>query len=90
MHPAISNFFLLSVTGPPLPKDLLSNELEKSVTAKVDVVRWLRRSLESVGTERAKLTPADFERKVKSVAMMPLWMACISASSFMPTNTWVS
>ena len=65
MHLAISNFYLLSVTGPPLPKDLLSNEMEKTVTAKVDVVRWLRRSLEPVGTERAKLKAADFERKVK-------------------------
>jgi hypothetical protein len=30
MHLAIANFFLLSVTGPPMPNDLTSNALEKS------------------------------------------------------------
>ncbi len=66
MHLASSNFYLRSVTGQPLPKDLLSNEMEKTVTAKVVVVRWLRRSLEPVGTERAKLKTSDFARKVKA------------------------
>jgi hypothetical protein len=28
MHIAISNFWLLSITGPPMPEDLTSNELE--------------------------------------------------------------
>src|SRR5713226_1490763 len=55
MHIAIANFYLLSVTGPPMPKDLTSNELEKSVTRKDDVLSWLRRSLEAVRTGRASL-----------------------------------
>jgi hypothetical protein len=55
MHVAISNLYLLSVTGPPMPKDLISNDLEKSVTSKADVISWLRRSLEAVRTARASL-----------------------------------
>ena len=65
MHLAIANFYLLSVTGPPMPKDLTSNELEKSVTRKADVVSWLKRSLEAVRAGRAGLKPGDLERKVK-------------------------
>ena len=65
MHIAIDNFWLLSVTGPPMPRDLTSNELEKSVTGKVDVLNWLRRSLEAVKTGRASLKAGDLARKVK-------------------------
>lgn len=65
MHIAIANFFLLSVTGPPMPKDLTSNTLEKSVTRKADVISWLRRSLEAVRTARASLKPGDLSRRVK-------------------------
>ena len=65
MHIAIANFYLLSVTGPPMPADLTSNELEKSVTTKADVVTWLRRSLEAVRTARSNLKPVDLARKVK-------------------------
>jgi uncharacterized damage-inducible protein DinB len=65
MHAAIANFSLLSVTGPPMPKDLTSNNMEKTVTAKADVVNWLRRSFEAVKTARANLKPGDFTRRVK-------------------------
>jgi uncharacterized damage-inducible protein DinB len=65
MHLAISNFFLLSVTGPPMPGDLTSNELEKSVTRKTDVISWLRRSLDAVKAGRASLKAGDLARKVK-------------------------
>ena len=65
MHIAIDNFWLLSVTGPPMPKDLTSNELEKSVTGKPDVLNWLRRSLEAVKTGRTGLKAGDLIRKVK-------------------------
>jgi len=65
MHVAISNFFLLSVTGPPMPNDLTSNQLEKSVTRKTDVVSWLRRSLEAVKMGRARLKPGELARGVK-------------------------
>jgi uncharacterized damage-inducible protein DinB len=65
MHVALANFFLLSVTGPPMPKDLTSNKLEKSVTRKSDVISWLRRSLEAVKVARANLKPGDLARSVK-------------------------
>ena len=65
MHVAISNFFLLSVTGPPMPNDLTSNQLEKSVTRKTDVISWLRRSLEAVKMGRARLKPGELARSVK-------------------------
>ncbi len=65
MHIAISNFWLLSVTGPAMPKDLTSNELEKSVTGKSDVLNWLRRSLDAVKTGLANLKPGDLARKVR-------------------------
>jgi uncharacterized damage-inducible protein DinB len=65
MHIAISNFGLLNVTGPKLPPDLKSNDQEKTVTAKPEVVDWLRRSLEAVKTAHAAVKPADLKRAVK-------------------------
>jgi uncharacterized damage-inducible protein DinB len=65
MHIAIANFFLLSVTGPPMPDDLTSNKLEKSVTRKSDVISWLGRSLKAVQNGRAGLKAGDLARKVK-------------------------
>ena len=47
MHIAIANFYLLSVTGPKMPPEL-TLEKEKSVTAKAEVINWLRRSLDAV------------------------------------------
>lgn len=65
MHVAMANFYLLSVTGPPLPKDLTSDALEKSVTRKAEVISWLRRSLEAVKVARANLKPGELARPVK-------------------------
>ena len=65
MHIAIANFYLLSVTGPRMPSDLTSDDLEKTVTAKADVIHWLKRSLDAVKTARAQLKPADLQRKVE-------------------------
>jgi uncharacterized damage-inducible protein DinB len=65
MHIAIANFYLLSVTGPKMPADLTSADMEKTVTAKADVVNWLKRSLEAVKTAHAGVKPADLQRKVK-------------------------
>jgi hypothetical protein len=48
-----------------LPNDLTSNELEKSVTRKADVISWLRRSLDAVQAGRAALKAGDLARKVK-------------------------
>jgi uncharacterized damage-inducible protein DinB len=62
MHIAIANFHLLSVTGAKEPD--LTLDKEKTVTAKADVIDWLKRSLAAVPAARAQLKPADFQRKV--------------------------
>jgi hypothetical protein len=64
MHIALANFYLLSVTGPKMPVDLTEN-IEETVTAKPEVIAWLKRSLDAVKTARAAVTPKDLERKVK-------------------------
>jgi uncharacterized damage-inducible protein DinB len=64
MHIALANFYLLSVTGPKMPADLTEN-MEKSITAKPEVIAWLKRSLDAVKTAHAAVTPKDLERKVK-------------------------
>ncbi len=63
MHIAIANFWLLSETG--LKEPDLTEDLEKTVTKKADVIDWLQRSLEAVKTARAQLKPGDLEKKVK-------------------------
>ena len=65
MHIAIANFGLLNVTGPKLPADLKSPDMEKNVTAKAQVIDWLKRSLEAVKTAHAAVKPADLQRAVK-------------------------
>lgn len=65
IHIAIANFSLLSITGPTLPADVQGSNLETSVTAKADVVNWLKRSCEAVKTAHAKIQPADLQRKVE-------------------------
>jgi uncharacterized damage-inducible protein DinB len=65
MHIAIANFGLLNITGPKLPADLKSPGMEKTVTAKAEVVDWLKRSLEAVKTAHAAAKPADLRRAVK-------------------------
>ena len=65
MHLAMANFYLLSVTGPKMPADMTSPDLEKTVTAKADVVNWLKRSLEAVKTAHAGVKSADLTRRVK-------------------------
>jgi uncharacterized damage-inducible protein DinB len=64
MHIAISNLWLLSVTGPKLLPDLKSSDQEKTVTDKAEVIRWLKRSLDAVRDARKKVTPEDLRRKV--------------------------
>jgi uncharacterized damage-inducible protein DinB len=64
MHIAVADFYLLSVTGPKLPADF-NPTLEKTVTAKADVIEWLKRSLEAVKSARVSVTPADLPRKVQ-------------------------
>jgi len=64
VHIAQANFYLLSVTGPPMPSDMESDHLEKTLTAKPIIVADLKRSLEAVKQARAQLKPGDLERKV--------------------------
>jgi uncharacterized damage-inducible protein DinB len=65
MHIALANFYLLSVTGPPMPPDIKSADMEKTVTSKADVIAFLKRSLDAVKTAHAQLKPGDLQRKVK-------------------------
>ncbi|HMJ62989.1 MAG TPA: DinB family protein, partial [Bryobacteraceae bacterium] len=65
MHIADANFSLLDVTGRKMPVEVQSKSFEKSVTAKPEVIEWLKRSLDAVKSARAQLKPADFQRKVK-------------------------
>jgi uncharacterized damage-inducible protein DinB len=65
MHIALANFYLLSITGPKMPADIKSADMEKTVTAKPEVIDWLKRSLEAVKTAHAAVKPADLQRKVK-------------------------
>src|SRR6202789_1087845 len=65
MHIAQSNYYLLSVTGPKMPPELASNDVEKKIVSKPEVVAYLRRSLEAVKTARASLKPGDLQRRVK-------------------------
>jgi uncharacterized damage-inducible protein DinB len=63
MHIVNANFYLLSVTGPKMPEDM-SADLDKTVTSKEGVIRWLKRSLEAVKQAHLKETPQDLARKV--------------------------
>ena len=64
MHIALANFYLLSVTGPKMPAEMNSDELEKTVTAKAEVIGWLKRSLDAVKTARTQLKSGELQRKV--------------------------
>lgn len=65
MHIALANFYLLSITGPKMPDDLKSADMEKTVTDKAQVIDWLKRSLAAVKTAHATVKPDDLKRKVK-------------------------
>jgi uncharacterized damage-inducible protein DinB len=65
MHVALANFYLLSITGPKLPADFKPESMEKTVTAKADVIDWLKRSLDAVKSAHASVTSADVQRSVQ-------------------------
>jgi uncharacterized damage-inducible protein DinB len=65
MHIALANLYLLSVTGPKMPADMKSADMEKTIVAKAEVISWLKRSLDAVKDARAGLKPADLQRGVK-------------------------
>ena len=64
MHIATGNYWLLSRTGVPLPEGdrKMTQDLDKKVTAKADVIAWLKDSQEAVRTAHAK---ADIKKPVK-------------------------
>jgi uncharacterized damage-inducible protein DinB len=64
MHIAIANFYLLSVTGPKMPAEITSDEMEETVKSKSEVIGYLERSLDAVKEARARLKPGDLQRKV--------------------------
>lgn len=47
-----------------MPRELERNDVEKTVVSKLEVMAYLRRSLEAVRTARAQLKPGDLQRKV--------------------------
>lgn len=65
MHISLANFYLLSVTGPKMPADMTSNDMEKTVTSKPEVINWLKRSLEAVKSAHARVSSVDLHRHVK-------------------------
>lgn len=64
MHVAIGNHWLLSRTGVPLPEGerKIVQDTEKKVTAKADVIQWLKESQEAVRVAYAK---ADLKKPVQ-------------------------
>jgi uncharacterized damage-inducible protein DinB len=66
MHVVDANFYLLSVTGVKMPRDIIITEnMEKTATSKTEVIAWLKRSLDAVKTARAAEKPEDLARKVR-------------------------
>lgn len=63
MHIVMANFYLLSVTGPKMPADLKEG-MDKTVTAKAEVIAWLKRSLDAVKQAHLTEKPDDLQRKV--------------------------
>lgn len=61
MHLALGNFFLLQQAGVPTPESA-KLPAETSVTAKADVIHWLKRSLDAV---RKGYEGADRQKKVQ-------------------------
>jgi hypothetical protein len=55
MHIALANFYLLSITGPKLPEDMASANLEKTVTSKPEVISWLKRSQDAAGNRAGSI-----------------------------------
>lgn len=64
MHLALANYMLLGTTGPEPPAELKTGDKEHTVTAKADVINWLKRSLEAVKVAHTAVKPADLQRRV--------------------------
>jgi len=48
-----------------VPADFKSEELERTVISKPEVIDWLKRSLSAVKTAHATVAASDLQRKVK-------------------------
>lgn len=64
MHLVRANFLMLDALGHKTPTDF-KPEMTTSVTAKADVIRWLKRSFDAVQEARSSATPDDLQKKVK-------------------------
>jgi uncharacterized damage-inducible protein DinB len=64
MHIVFANFYLLSLTGPKMPADF-NHDMVKTVTSKPEVIKWLKRSLETVKQARQAETAKDLARKIE-------------------------
>ena len=64
VHIAQANFVLLSATGTKMPAEMQGN-VEKTITAKAEVISWLQRSLEAVRQAHLTETPAHLALGVK-------------------------
>jgi uncharacterized damage-inducible protein DinB len=65
MHIAVANFYYLSVVGKQTMPSEIKSGFEKSLTAKADVISWLKRSLNAARDARAREAPKELERKVE-------------------------
>lgn len=65
MHIVQANFFLLSATGPKMPREMEAADGENTITSKADVIGWLKRSLEAVKQAHLAETPAHLALHVK-------------------------
>ena len=65
MHIAIANLYYVSVVGKQTMPTEIKPGFEKSVTAKADVISWLKRSLDAARDARAKEPPKELERRVE-------------------------
>lgn len=64
MHIVSANFYMLSLIGQKPPAGV-SMGMGKTVTSKVEVIDWLKRSLEAVKQAHLAVKPGDLTRKVE-------------------------
>lgn len=64
MHLVRANFLMLDALGHKPPPDF-KPDMTTSVTAKVDVIRWLKQSLDAVKEAHDTAKSDDLQKKVK-------------------------
>ena len=64
VHITQGNFYLLSVTGPKMPPEMESGDLEKTLVSKPEVIAALKSSLQAVKNDHAQLKVSDLNRNV--------------------------